>query len=906
MKSQSLLLLFFSFFIYNQLSAQISFSQESNLIPPFGAFGSDCGVDMNGDFLDDVVRVSSTTISIDYQQPDGSFSHSQFPLNFQNAPDWSICAGDIDGNGFNDLLFGGGEGISFVYANEDGTHYSAVDAPNFIFSQRSTFADIDNDGNLDAFVCNDISPNQPFRNDGAGNLFLDQSLVPTMNGPGNYAAIWVDYDNDGDPDLYITKCELGAVPGDPNRTNLLYRNDGNGAWPEVAAEAGLDDNSQSWSTVFEDFDNDGDFDAFIVNHDFKNRFMLNNGNGTYTDIIETTGIDPNDLGAWENASGDFNNDGFVDIFAQLENALYLNNGDGTFTGIQLPFSKGGIADFNNDGFLDVVQGGTIWMNDGNENNWVKINTVGSTSNKNGIGSRVEIYGEWGRQIREVRAGQSYSPMSSLTVHFGIGHASSIDSILVKWPSGMFSKLENPAINTTYIVEEDNCILGPTSLSVNGDTDLCAGESVEISAPDGFSYNWSTGDTTQSITVSGPGTFSAILTDTAGCLSFSNSLEINLIEEITPAVSADGNLVFCKGDSVLLTSVIGENPTWSNGVSGPTIEALESGEYFVKVDGVCSTEQISSEPVMVTVLDVPDPIVENIVIGEGNTALLSATGENLEWYDAETGGALLGTGPTYNTPPLTESATYFVESHHHTQEEIQFGGEVESENAIEQPGMEGFLIFNSFEPFTLLTTEVVTTAEGTRTIQLVDENNQVLDEILIFIPAGFTEIELNFEVPAGNGLSLRCLENNLGLRDTNLDYPYTIGDVGTITTSSAGSGFYFYFFNWKVQKQGIECVSNRVPVSVIVTGIEELEAFSGLKIYPNPGGGKLKLEMDATESGNANLTLFNVLGKKIFQKSLSIRLGKNIQTLHFEDESPGIYYLQLRMQGRQGSWKIVLH
>lgn len=903
MKSQ--FLLFLSFSICSNLGAQVSFTQEATLIPPFGAFGPECGVDMNSDFLDDVVRVSSTTISIDYQQEDGTFLNVQYPVNFQNTPDWSICAGDIDGNGFNDLLFGGGGGVSFIYANEDGTHYTAVDAPDFIFSQRSNFVDIDNDGNLDAFVCNDIAQNHPYRNDGSGNLFLDQSLIPTMNAPGNYSAIWVDYDNDADPDLYITKCELGAQPGDPNRTNLLYRNDGDGAWPEVAAEAGLDDNAQSWSTSFEDFDNDGDFDAFIVNHDFKNRFLLNNGDGTFTDTIESTGIDPNDLGAWENASGDFNNDGFVDILSQLEDELYLNNGDGTFTAIQLPFSDGGIADFNNDGFLDVTQGGNIWRNDGNENNWVKINTVGSMSNKNGIGARVEIYGDWGRQIREVRAGQSFSPMSSLTVHFGLGQANSIDSIIVKWPSGMISKLDNPPINTTFIIEEDNCILNPTTLLVNGDTNLCKGESVEISAPDGYSYQWSTGDTTQSISVFEPGAFSAILTDTSGCLSFSNSVVINFTEEIVPAVGVEGNLVLCKGDSVRLTSVNGENPTWSNGIIGPAIEVSESGEYFVSVDGVCTTEQIKSEPVTVTVLDVAEPSVENIVIGEGNTALLSATGENLEWYDTETGGTALGTGPTFETPPLSESATFYVEAHHFSQEEIQIGGEVESENAFEQMDLQGYLIFNSFEPFTLLTTEVVTTTAGMRTIQLVDENNQVLSEILIFIPAGFTEIELNFEVPPGNGLSLRCLENNLGLRNTNLDYPYAIGDVGTITTSSAGQDFYFYFFNWKVQKPGIECVSKRVPVSVVVTGIEEMEAFSQLKIYPNPADDNLKIEMDATEGGEAKLALFNVLGKTVLQQNLPIHLGKNIQTLHFENEAAGVYYLQLKMNGRQGSWKVVL-
>ena len=86
-------------------------------------------------------------------------------------------------------------------------------------------------------------------------------------------------------DLYLTKCLGGALPGNPARTNLLYRNNGNGTFTERGAEAGLNDNAQSWSTAFEDFDNDGDFDAFIINHDEGNRLMQNNGSGIFTNII---------------------------------------------------------------------------------------------------------------------------------------------------------------------------------------------------------------------------------------------------------------------------------------------------------------------------------------------------------------------------------------------------------------------------------------------------------------------------------------------------------------------------------------------------------------------------------------------------------------------------------------------
>jgi len=96
----------------------------------------------------------------------------------------------------------------------------------------------------------------------------------------------------------------------------------------------------------------------------------------------------------------------------LNNQFYLNNGDGTFTGASAPTNEGAIADLNNDGFLDIVNGNSLFLNNGNSNNWIKFNFVGTNSNLNGIGARVELEGAWGTQLREVRSGQTFSDMHS--------------------------------------------------------------------------------------------------------------------------------------------------------------------------------------------------------------------------------------------------------------------------------------------------------------------------------------------------------------------------------------------------------------------------------------------------------------------------------------------------------------
>ena len=330
------------------LFAQVSFTNQSSLIENYPGTSA-ISVDMNGDYLVDFVRVSDTGIGIDYQQSNGTFNSVFYAMSIQNPPNWSVAAGDIDGNGYTDLVLGNGSRVSFLFANEDGTGYTEQTHPEYIFSQRSNLVDIDNDGDLDAFVCHDVDESHPYRNDGNQNMVLDQELIETLDLAGNYASLWVDYDNDGDTDMYLTKCRQGSTPGDPERTNAMYRNNGDGTYTEFASHINMDDNAQSWATIFHDFDNDGDFDAFTVNHDFENRFYENDGTGLFTDIIGSTGINPTDLGAWENQGVDFNNDGFIDIFSEMSKELYINNGNMTFTGTDLPFDEGAIGDFNSDG-----------------------------------------------------------------------------------------------------------------------------------------------------------------------------------------------------------------------------------------------------------------------------------------------------------------------------------------------------------------------------------------------------------------------------------------------------------------------------------------------------------------------------------------------------------------------------
>lgn len=429
----------------------ISFSSQS--VSLAGTYNN-CVVDMNGDNLDDIVSVSATQLQILHKNSGATgFTTVNIPItNVTNQPSWSIAAGDYNKDGYNDLLLGGGSGATFLQAANNGTSYNAVNYAQYIFCQRSNFTDINKDGNLDAFVCHDVDPNVYFLNNGSGVLNYYQGGLGDHTEGGNYGSIWVDYDNDGDSDLFIAKCRGGSTTANINE---LHRNNGNGTFSNVSVAANMADPIQTWSSAWGDFDNDGDMDALIgasSNANGMHKLMRNNGDGTFSDITAGSGYDTFTPMGVEHVAHDFNNDGFVDVFG-AGNKIMINNGNMTFTPYSVSPTNGPIGDLNNDGFLDVQNGNTIYYNNPNANNWIKINLKGIQSNSNGIGARVEIYGTWGKQIRDVRSGDGFRNMSTLNTHFGLGTETQITQVIIKWPSGVVDTITNPTSNQALTVIE---------------------------------------------------------------------------------------------------------------------------------------------------------------------------------------------------------------------------------------------------------------------------------------------------------------------------------------------------------------------------------------------------------------------------------------------------------------------
>lgn len=412
-----------------------------------------CVVDMDGDGLDDAVSVTSTTININYQKASGGFDNqTHVTTQADYLPSWSLCAGDLDGNGYNDLVYAG-SGLTFMMANDNGTSYIEVSQPEYIFCQRSNMVDINNDGLLDVFSCHDVAPNVYYINNGNGTWTWHQGGLGDQPDGGNYGSIWIDYNNDGLIDLFIAKCR-GA--GAPASIDELWRNNGNGTFTNVATASNfLADYHQSWSSAWADFDNDGDLDVLIGASSFSgggHKLLRNDGN-TFTNVTAGSGFDLFTGMSIEFIARDFDNDGYVDVLGG--GALMVNNGDMTFSMATVPFDNGPTGDLNNDGFVDVQNGNTVYLNAGNDNNWIKVITQGTVSNRSGIGARVEITTPSGKQIRDIVSGDGFRYMSTLTAMFGIGTDTEVSLLTVRWPSGIVNNVHNPSINSTITVVEDS-------------------------------------------------------------------------------------------------------------------------------------------------------------------------------------------------------------------------------------------------------------------------------------------------------------------------------------------------------------------------------------------------------------------------------------------------------------------
>lgn len=391
--------------------------------------------------------------------------------------------GDFNNDGFPDLcVVTWYNQFDFLFENNGSGNFALLNSNPVSstagYSETCSWGDYNNDGLLDLFVTNSAGTNHKnflYKNLGGGNFQKqDTGIVVSEINATSRGVNWVDIDKDGDMDLFICNEE--------GQKNLLYRNNGDGSFTKITNTPLTQTAGNWWSASWGDYDNDGNLDVFISNSNGqKNALYKNNGDWNFTQITSDTIVNEagyNAITGW----GDFDNDGDLDMFVTqayysgtsgLNNRLYKNmkieTGTATFQRVaanDLTSNNGwtyGFAwgDYDRDGDPDIFCANTLnenelnalYRNDNNNGNkWVEFKCEGVTTNRSAIGTKVKlkatINGQSVWQLREID-GQSGYCTQTLEQHFGLGNAAVIDSVKIEWQSGNTSVFTNVAVNKFY-------------------------------------------------------------------------------------------------------------------------------------------------------------------------------------------------------------------------------------------------------------------------------------------------------------------------------------------------------------------------------------------------------------------------------------------------------------------------
>ena len=377
-----------------------------------------------------------------------------------------FAIGDYDGDGDLDLyIVNQGKskesGMNRLFRNEGDGYFEDITEELVVDkgdtegladsgSGRSAgFFDFDNDGDLDLYLVNaafaTTGMNRLYRND-RGHFTEVAGLVGLDDAYNGRGLAIGDYDNDGDPDLYVAN----------HWHSKLYRNE-EGNFKDVAGD--METAPPEVGALFGDYDGDGDLDLFISNESGENILWRNDGPPgdllRTPELVHFTKDSQVDLGGHSVGSAffDYDNDGDLDLALTGADStgkgdqLYHNRGDGNFIEIGnllgLRSESNGRAltwgDWDGDGMQDVLiadaQQTTFYRNRLKLASWLQIELQGVASNVHGLGARVELHADGQQQIRELQSSYGYGSQVQPWFHFGLGEVSQADSLRVIWPDG---------------------------------------------------------------------------------------------------------------------------------------------------------------------------------------------------------------------------------------------------------------------------------------------------------------------------------------------------------------------------------------------------------------------------------------------------------------------------------------
>ncbi|NNF35864.1 MAG: T9SS type A sorting domain-containing protein [Saprospiraceae bacterium] len=857
--------------------------------------------DMNGDELDDIIIMNTgkelkILLNNGVGQP---MEIIEYGPKVSSTAEWSFALGDLNNDDIPEIFTSGVYNSVKVF-EFDPMRKSIVRSQRIssgAYGQGSNVMDIDLDGFNDYFLCHDEGESRVFLNEGDGTLkredgYIDFSTNPESDMSGNYGSEWVDLDDDGIPELYMVKCSVRASEfTDPRRINQLFKVNDQGVYVDIASEVGLAFGDQSWSGNFLDMDNDGDLDGVVINHHSPHIFFRNDG-GVFTEVdlgYSLTSFD------FQVMSADLDNNGYTDIvITGGEDYILYNLGDYNFILEEEPFGfyhvhTASLGDIDNDGFIDAYVGygkpilepgnrrDALWINKGNDNNYVKFSLKGKTVNRSAIGAKVKLFSSLGVQQRFIQGGQSYGVVLSDILHFGMGEQEVIDSIEIIWPGGLKEKFQNLGVNQHYLVEEGGCITAFANVQADKD-EICLDENTIVSLPDSlFSVKWSDGTNDMVKTIDKPGLYSGRAINSSGCqvpivpfiITDKGIAEFQLQYEDT-IIICEGDLIGPKQEYV--------SYVWNDGSIEQSIAPLEEGTYSITVQDICG-EGYTDE---VFVQFEHDELVNKAdTVKKDSIARLTVGGHTTYWYASEDDEAPLYFGDTLISDPLTVDTSFYYEVVSFPSSESSVVGinRNDEDNPYANNTLNAVMRFNAIEGFTLINIEVNTDTPGDRRIVIFNSSGGEIYEKTFSLSDGKNILNLDAEISKGNGYRITTdgavNMDEFGFEGPRLTrssidvfYPYTDDELIAIEGSENGPNYY-YFYNWEVEQLGAPCTSVRFKYDVVVDFSESTSVSilsDHINIYPNPADDFIEIINSSGVDGK--LLLSDITGKLILQEKIN--------------------------------------
>ncbi|MFY0625859.1 MAG: VCBS repeat-containing protein [Reichenbachiella sp.] len=551
--------------------SQLLFSEKSEAFSLYHSYdegnifgGGVTFYDFNGDGLDDLSFASGDGDSLKFYISNGASFTDVGGLKFNEQQESKqIIWVDYDNDEDPDLFVTNYEGQSRLWENlgglifQDVTESSGIkilDLPTF----GASWGDYDRDGFLDLYLPNYSTPahsssqrrNYFYRNQGDGTfeeIAFAQGVL--LKGDYNYyfSSAFLDLNKSGWPDLFIIQ-DFGGNVGVTH--NILFWND-KGQYRHAVGAGSIEDVAMNaMSIAAGDFNKSGSLDVYITNTDnFYSKLHVNMGDSSFKESASAAGVEFNNEGfGWGAQFFDCDNDTWEDLgvvgttfSSSMEpqiDRLYENKGDQTFEPLDeysINFSDSaksiGLAygDYNRDGHLDFAISTVLpdsilfYENNGSKNHYFVCELQGTASNRDGIGSWVEIYSQGEQQVRYSTCGIGFLSQNTSKIHFGLGTSLKIDSLIVKWSSGWEDIYYELLADQFMLLTEGETAEFRFDVSSSADQITQDDLSVFLTAPNFPVYKWNNDAVSRGIEANKSGTYVCSVLDEEGRRGLSNPI-----------------------------------------------------------------------------------------------------------------------------------------------------------------------------------------------------------------------------------------------------------------------------------------------------------------------------------------------------------------------------------------------